>query len=215
MTITKELIEQWAGDAGFWTKDWMTTAVLEVAQRAAAYGAEQREAELMAVGVEPVASHTEKGFSQDAGLIWEETNLYSAEQLASARLQGAEEERKKWQDNLHANVEYCPTCCKGKIASPDMTRDEVIFHCGKTSGRLEAERSKQAEPVNQWLLDAAKYAVDVDDDYDKNAPEHRCYVPEAFSDSMEKLRAAIAAAEQAELAKETAKHDPRKKKNGN
>ena len=91
-------------------------------------GAEQREAELMAVGMEPVASHTEKGFSQDAGLIWEETNLYSAEQLASARLQGAEEERKKWQDNLHANVEYCPTCCKGKIASPDMTRDEVIFH---------------------------------------------------------------------------------------
>ena len=73
----------------------------------------------------------------------------AAEQLsqavAAARLQGAEEERKKWQDNLHANVEYCPTCCEGKIASPDMTRDEVIFHCGKTSGRLQGERSRDAE----------------------------------------------------------------------
>ena len=48
MTITKELIEQWAGDAGFWTKDWMTTAVLEVAQRAAAYAVAQRESELLA-----------------------------------------------------------------------------------------------------------------------------------------------------------------------
>ena len=113
--------------------------------------------ELLAVGMEPVASHTEKGFSQDAGLIWEETNLYSAEHLAAARLQGAEEERKKWQDNLHANVEYCPTCCEGKIASPDMTRDEVIFHCGKTSGRLQGEQ-RHAELEQQ--LTACKEGAD-------------------------------------------------------
>lgn len=54
------------------------------------------------------------------------------------------------------------------------------------------------QAVNQRLLEAAEYVVDVVDDYTNNAPEHRCYVPEASNDSMEKLRAAITAAERGE-----------------
>lgn len=36
---------------------------------------------------------------------------------------------------LDALVAYCPTCCQGSCASKDMTRDEIIFECGKTVGR--------------------------------------------------------------------------------
>ena len=82
----------------------------------------------------------------------------------AARLQGAEGERKKWQDNLHANVEYCPTCCEGKLASPDMTRDEVIFQCGKTSGRLQgaqriAELEQQLAEKREPLMTAIETVI--------------------------------------------------------
>ena len=123
----------------------------------------ERDRELLAVDMEPIHEVWISTDSCGEHYNWEDVNdlderqwkkvvkashryIYTAEQLASARLQGAEEERKKWQDNLHANVEYCPTCCEGKIASPDMTRDEVIFQCGKTSGRLQgAQRIAELE----------------------------------------------------------------------
>ena len=136
--------------------------VTAFAQACIARGVEQRDAELIAVGMEPKHLgwtpnnlHPIYGYTAEhlaAARLQERTeNFRVAAELLSkavedARLQGAEEERKKWQDNLHANVEYCPTCCKGKIASPDMTRDEVIFHCGKTSGRLQgAQRHAELE----------------------------------------------------------------------
>lgn len=36
---------------------------------------------------------------------------------------------------LDALITYCPTCCQGFASSKDMSRDEVIFECGKTAGR--------------------------------------------------------------------------------
>lgn len=47
----------------------------------------------------------------------------------------------RWRDHigkLDALVTYCPTCCQGFTAKPEMTRDEVIFECGKTAGRSAA-----------------------------------------------------------------------------
>lgn len=77
MNITKELAEQWRQEFDASTEE---NYPLFIAQRAAAHGAAQREAELMAVGMEPVSVH--KG-----------EVTYTATQLAAARLQGAEEER--------------------------------------------------------------------------------------------------------------------------
>jgi len=93
--ITKEQVEQWSGDAGFWTKDWVATAVLEVAQRAAAHGAAERERELMAVGMEPHMTAFKFGTPYAS---------YTATQLAAARLQGAEEERKRAEQDLKARI---------------------------------------------------------------------------------------------------------------
>lgn len=98
--ITKEQIEQWAGKAGFWVKDWMGTAMLEVAQRATDWAIEQREAELLGVGMEPVAQLTvdDDSYWYDPltalAVLFDGTHkLYTATQLAAARLQGAEDQR--------------------------------------------------------------------------------------------------------------------------
>lgn len=47
---------------------------------------------------------------------------------------------------LDALVTYCPTCCQGFYASKEMTRDEIIFECGKTVGR-STPAAKPAEPT--------------------------------------------------------------------
>lgn len=47
---------------------------------------------------------------------------------------------------LDALVTYCPTCCQGSCASKDMTRDQIIFECGKTVGR-SIPAAKPAEPT--------------------------------------------------------------------
>lgn len=39
---------------------------------------------------------------------------------------------------LDALVAYCPTCCQGFPATEEMTRDQIIFECGKTAGRSAA-----------------------------------------------------------------------------
>jgi hypothetical protein len=154
MTKTNEL----AKEAGF--ADWYGTddiAFLALLDIFRALCVAERDKELMAAGMEPIHEVWISTDSCGEHYGWEDVNdldelqwkkvvkashryIYTATQLAAARLQGAEEERKKWQDNLHANVEYCPTCCEGKTAVPDMTRDEVIFHCGKTSGRLQGQK---------------------------------------------------------------------------
>lgn len=48
---------------------------------------------------------------------------------------------------LDALVSFCPTCCEGKIANADMTRDEVIFQCGIVSGRSADKRAELAKPA--------------------------------------------------------------------
>ena len=71
----------------------------------------------------------------------------SSEQAARAafsRMQDLEKEASLWRehvDKLDTLIAYCPTCCQGFAANREMTRDEVIFECGKTSGRAEAIRS--------------------------------------------------------------------------
>ena len=121
-------------------------------------GAAEREKELLAVGVEPVASHTEKGFSQDAGLIWEETNLYSAEHLAAARLQGAEEERKKWEAEMvlhnngvlrqriidleRVNQQLLDALNRCKFDSLNMSLDDLKF-CRSAIAAAEAHTGEQ------------------------------------------------------------------------
>jgi dGTP triphosphohydrolase len=171
MTTTIEL----AKEAGF--ADWYGTddiAFLALLDIFRALCVAERDKELLAVGMGPVAYRYTEEVSSGAysepvlekrvslnryfATYKDAEKLYTATQLAAARLQGAEEERKKWQDNLHANVEYCPTCCEGKTAVPDMTRDEVIFQCGKTSGRLQGQKriaeleqqlAEKREPLTQ------------------------------------------------------------------
>lgn len=51
-------------------------------------------------------------------------------------------------EKLDALVTYCPTCCQGFIAQKDISRDEVIFECGKTAGR-EAAKKLTAQATQQ------------------------------------------------------------------
>ena len=63
--------------------------------------------------------------------------VYTAPQTQPADALDAQ----RWRDHigkLDALVTYCPTCCQGFTAKPEMTRDEVIFECGKTAGRSVA-----------------------------------------------------------------------------
>ena len=102
--ITKELVEQWAKECGTGSIP-VTDLDIKFAQRAAVYGAKQREAELMAVGMEPKL-RIPLGDPDVYGPLARYEYGYSAEQLAAARLQGAAEERRKWRE--------------------DMTKDEII-----------------------------------------------------------------------------------------
>ena len=49
----------------------------------------------------------------------------------------AEIERLK--GNAEAAIAFCPTCAQGVTTSPDMTRDEVIFHSGRAARSLECD----------------------------------------------------------------------------
>lgn len=60
------------------------------------------------------------------------------------------EDAAKWREHvgkLDALVAFCPTCCEGKTAAADMTRDDVIFQCGRTSGKSEAARAARPTPA--------------------------------------------------------------------
>jgi len=84
-------------------------------------------------------------FAQNTGLggcsdkdVAELAAIFAAPQAKLADVQDA----KHWRDHigkLDALVTYCPTCCQGFIAKPEMNRDEVIFECGKTAGRSEVK----------------------------------------------------------------------------
>ena len=55
-------------------------------------------------------------------------------------------------DKLDALVTYCPTCCQGFIAQKEMTRDQIIYECGKTAGRA----TRPAPPAMDGGEDAAR-----------------------------------------------------------
>ena len=68
------------------------------------------------------------------------------------------EDAARWREHvgkLDALVAYCPTCCQGFIAKQDMTRDEVLFACGKAVGQSGAKRLREA-------LDLAVDHIDMD-----------------------------------------------------
>jgi hypothetical protein len=60
-------------------------------------------------------------------------------------------------DKLDALVTYCPTCCQGFATKKELTRDEIIFECGKSVGRSKV--APQAAPVvdEQMRKDAERW----------------------------------------------------------
>ena len=69
-----------------------------------------------------------------------------------------QEDAARWREHvekLDALVAYCPTCCQGFIAKQAMTRDEVLFACGKAVGQSGAKRLREA-------LDLAVDHIDMD-----------------------------------------------------
>ncbi|MBF5006890.1 hypothetical protein [Diaphorobacter caeni] len=71
------------------------------------------------------------------------------------------EDAQLWRDHvgkLDALVTYCPTCCGGFTAKADMSRDEVIFDCGKTAGRVLATKASPADALDA-LSQAARDVV--------------------------------------------------------
>ena len=79
-------------------------------------------------------------------------------QPAQAQADSVQEDAARWREHvrkLDALVAYCPTCCQGFIAKQDMTRDEVLFACGKAVGQSGAKRLREA-------LDLAVDHIDMD-----------------------------------------------------
>ena len=77
---------------------------------------------------------------------------------ARAPADSVQEDAALWREHvgkLDALVAYCPTCCQGFIAKQDMTRDEVLFACGKAVGQSGAKRLREA-------LDLAVDHIDMD-----------------------------------------------------
>ena len=84
--------------------------------------------------------------------------LAQAAQQAPAQADSVLEDAARWREHvgkLDALVAYCPTCCQGFIAKQDMTRDEVLFACGKAVGQSVAKRLREA-------LDLAVDHIDMD-----------------------------------------------------
>jgi hypothetical protein len=67
---------------------------------------------------------------------------------------------KRWREHrakLDDLVTYCPTCCQGFAALPDMTHDQLIFECGKAAGKGQAKRD--ADAAISQSAEAAKEAT--------------------------------------------------------
>lgn len=127
--IDNKLVEQWAAEASGKTSEEIEDASPHFAkvwqafaQLAAAHGAEQREKELLAVGMEPVAKVMFVDGLKTNNLldcdIPTGTYIYTATQLAAARLQGAEE-AKLWRDR-HDHIST--TCARLHRSVADLER---------------------------------------------------------------------------------------------
>ncbi|WP_212646424.1 hypothetical protein [Delftia sp. PE138] len=64
-------------------------------------------------------------------------------------------------EKLDALIAYCPTCSQGYIATAEMTRDQIIFECGKTAGRAEGKRGAEAAPAAPAVDALSQAAQDV------------------------------------------------------
>ncbi|WP_243021723.1 DUF4406 domain-containing protein [Simplicispira sedimenti] len=86
-------------------------------------------------------------------------------------------------DKLNALVMYCPTCCQGFIAQKEMTRDQIIYECGKTAGRATRtpadnnERAAFEQTLKDWAakdgdpVDARNLARDTSGAYENDMAE--------------------------------------------
>lgn len=62
-------------------------------------------------------------------------------------------------DKLDALVTYCPTCCQGFIAQKEMTRDQIIYECGKTAGRATRPAPPAMDDPGPFLDDEGRAMV--------------------------------------------------------
>ena len=132
MNIDQKLLDQWY-DA------WLSTARDDfgkrpklghfIAQRAAAYGAQQERERLLAGSGEPVGEVKRKqNCGPDAFFIrWKKLmqpgeTLYTADQLASARLQGEQDERAKLKQDVVGRI-LNTEIVDGE--SPEVLRDAI------------------------------------------------------------------------------------------
>ena len=159
--ISKELVEQWYS---------LSKDSYEFAQRAAAHGAAQREKELV---VEPVGVRWRwPGYewTYDPFRIVESNAdaepLYTATQLAAARLQGAADERTK-------------------VAALQKQVNDLLRLIEISKPREERGQRLQGERVNQALLEALQTLVSA----------HGSILELSESPALKNARAAIAAAE--------------------
>ncbi len=90
-------------------------------------------------------------------MIVENPNFYATAQVralvpATPAAQELSPEQKHLAALADAAVTYCPTCCERFLVKKEMTRDEVIFQCGVTSGRSKEKR--EATPAQAVAVPA-------------------------------------------------------------
>lgn len=109
------------------------------------------EREALSAAIETIAARFRSGNRVPVDNAVVPASEWSALVAALAQPVAADaEDAAKWREHvgkLDALVAFCPTCCEGKTAAADMTRDEVIFQCGRTSGKSEAARAARPTPA--------------------------------------------------------------------
>lgn len=79
----------------------------------------------------------------------------------NARLRSDAEAWRTHREKLDALIAFCPTCCAVVSASKDMTRDEVLFACGKAAGKAEVRSLREAlEQIAAWDQHTSEFSAD-------------------------------------------------------
>jgi hypothetical protein len=102
-----------------------------VPAQAAAPAPDERAAFEAWLGIKPCGAAHDFGWA-----AWRARAALAATQPAAQGMDA--QDAALWREHvskLDALITYCPTCCQGFASSKDMSRDEVIFECGKTAGR--------------------------------------------------------------------------------
>ena len=161
--IDPKLIEQWTIESGFLLRGTVTEALIKVCERAAAHGAEQREKELLATGMEPVPFVVTRMY----GNCSTDRTYFTSEQVSAARLQGASVN----QQLLESLTELVPILKSWQEDFPDDVGDKEKPALRKAVAAIaaasqEAQASKRV-PLTGEQIDEI-YAR-VSDEYDKTA----------------------------------------------